>query len=109
MKSSTAKSERKPRDNSYLSFPLSPNTIVRKADGPRVFGLRPTAIDDAIAEGRIPPPMRLTLGGRACGWTGAQILEHRHKLLEQAERDAAERAAQRTRKATAKAKAGASQ
>jgi predicted DNA-binding transcriptional regulator AlpA len=53
--------------------PLSPNDIVRFKDGPRVYGMSPTAIRDGIKLGDIEEPMRL--GQRALGWTGQQILD----------------------------------
>jgi predicted DNA-binding transcriptional regulator AlpA len=63
---------------------LRPNEIVRKKDGFKYFGLKRTALDDAIKNNLIPKPFPLTKDGRAVGWTGQQILDHQRKLLEQA-------------------------
>jgi hypothetical protein len=61
---------------------LLPNEIVRLFDGPKYFGLKPTALNDAISKGLIPRPMALTVGGRAKGWTGAQVIAHQTRLFE---------------------------
>jgi predicted DNA-binding transcriptional regulator AlpA len=66
---------------------LGPNDIVRKRDACRFFGLKSTAIDEAIARGAIPKPIALTPGGRAKGWLGSQILDHQRKLIEAAKAD----------------------
>ncbi|HLH98718.1 MAG TPA: AlpA family phage regulatory protein [Xanthobacteraceae bacterium] len=47
--------------------------IIRKRDLPQYTGLRPTAIDDAIAAGRFPRPIKLGL--RAVGWRECDLLE----------------------------------
>ena len=54
---------------------LDPNQIVRKGQGPKYFGLRPTALDDAIKAKLIPAPFVLIEGGHAKGWLGSQIIE----------------------------------
>jgi predicted DNA-binding transcriptional regulator AlpA len=62
---------------------LQPYVVIRKIDAFRVFGLRSTRIDGAIAEGEIPTPIKF--GKRACGWTGVQINEfYRKKIAAQA-------------------------
>ena len=60
---------------------LEPDQIIRKCDGPKYFGLKSTALDDAIDRGDIEPPMALTAGGRARGWTGRQIINHHRRRL----------------------------
>lgn len=67
---------------------LHPAEIIRKHAGPRFFGLRHTALDDAIKRGEIPAPIPLTPGGRARGWLGATILEHQRRLAEAAKQQA---------------------
>jgi hypothetical protein len=54
---------------------IAPNEIIRRSDGRRWFGLRDTQIDDAIAGGKIPRPMKLIDGGRAAGWLGIHVIE----------------------------------
>lgn len=54
---------------------LDPNQIVRTRDGYKYFGLKSTALSDAIRDKRIPAPFTLTDGGRIKGWTGQQIIQ----------------------------------
>jgi predicted DNA-binding transcriptional regulator AlpA len=56
---------------------LQPYVVVRRHDGYRVFGLKFTAQDDAIARDEIPRPIKL--GKRASGWTGHMINEYYRK------------------------------
>ena len=70
------------------SAPLSqlhPNEIVRKRDGGKWFGLTLSGLEQAIRDKRIPAPISLTEGGRAKGWTGAQILAHHARMAEAAD------------------------
>lgn len=60
---------------------LDPNQIVRKGEGPKYFGLKSTALDDAIKAELIPAPFALTEGGRAKGWTGRQIIDHHNARI----------------------------
>jgi hypothetical protein len=55
---------------------LEPDELVRWQDGPRYFGLEKSQLDEAIKDGKIPPPFPVVEGGRAKAWTGRQILEH---------------------------------
>jgi predicted DNA-binding transcriptional regulator AlpA len=59
---------------------LGPNDVVRKKDGYRFFGLKSTGIDDAIAKGRIPKPVKLS--PRCVVWMGSQIIEWQRQKLE---------------------------
>src|SRR5206468_2628638 len=68
---------------------LSPNQLVRLRDGEKYFGYKPTQRDKKIKQGLIPRPMRFSPGGRAVGWTGAQIIEHHRQLRELAAAEAA--------------------
>ncbi|WP_315730885.1 MULTISPECIES: hypothetical protein [unclassified Bradyrhizobium] len=53
-------------------FPeLQPYVVVRRCEGRRIFGLGPSALDEAIARGEIPKPVKF--GKRASGWTGHVI------------------------------------
>src|SRR5262249_35018088 len=45
----------------------------------KIIGLKPTAIDDAIADGTLPEPYRLSGHGKATGWLGAQLIEVQRK------------------------------
>ena len=58
---------------------LLPNQIVRKKDGSKFFGYRPTTLQSKIDAGEIPAPIKL--GDRAVGWLGSQILEWQEQLL----------------------------
>jgi predicted DNA-binding transcriptional regulator AlpA len=60
-----------------------PYRIIRKHEGPKYFGLGPTALEEEIAAGHIPPPLTLSAGGRAKGWLGSQILAHHERLAQQ--------------------------
>lgn len=68
---------------------LGPNEIVRKGDGPKYFGLKPTALDKAIKEKRVPAPFVLTDGGYARGWLGRQIIEWQAQRIVAAKRSQA--------------------
>jgi predicted DNA-binding transcriptional regulator AlpA len=63
--------------------PLDPNQIFRLSEGPKLFGFKPSQIDAKIKKGELPTPLALSATGRARGWTGAQINDHRRKILEQ--------------------------
>jgi hypothetical protein len=76
------------------SIPLiDPLTTIRYADGPRVFGYKPTQLAEQIKLGAIPAPKYLGAPpSRAKGWTGDQIIQWRRDLEDaQAERAAAAR------------------
>ena len=53
--------------------------IVRRAEGPKYFGLSPNALDQAIKDGKVPRPFPLVDGGRALGWTVQQIVDHQRQ------------------------------
>jgi predicted DNA-binding transcriptional regulator AlpA len=61
---------------------LQPYVAVRKCHWYRVYGLRASAIDEAIERGDIPKP--IAFGKRAVGWTGVQINEHHRKKVAEA-------------------------
>jgi predicted DNA-binding transcriptional regulator AlpA len=62
---------------------LQPYVIVRRNHARRVFGLAPSATDEAVTLGKIPRPIKF--GKRASGWTGVMINEYyRKKIAEQA-------------------------
>jgi hypothetical protein len=54
--------------------------IVRFFDGPKVFGLKLSALRDAILKGLIPKPIPLTSEGRSLGWTRGMIRQHHAKM-----------------------------
>src|SRR5262249_48462981 len=58
-------------------YGIRPEFVYRKSDPEtrRILGLKPTAIDDAIARGDIDPPAPLTATGKAMGWYGFQLIE----------------------------------
>lgn len=53
-----------------------PLEIVRFVDGPKVFGLKPSALKAKIDAGEIEAPIPLTKSGRALGWTRATVMKH---------------------------------
>jgi predicted DNA-binding transcriptional regulator AlpA len=59
---------------------LDPNIIVRRKDGPKIFGIGHTQIDKKIKLGELPAPVLLFATGRASAWTGKMINEHRRKM-----------------------------
>jgi predicted DNA-binding transcriptional regulator AlpA len=60
---------------------LSPLHIIRQKYGPQVFGYSKTQIEETIRTGEIPEPIPLSASGRARGWTGQQILDHRQRCI----------------------------
>jgi hypothetical protein len=62
-------------------IPLSPFEIIRLADAQKYFGLASTELAGKIASGEIDQPKFITApGGRARGFTGAQIIAHHRKM-----------------------------
>ena len=59
------------------NFGIEPSWLYRKSseETRKILGLRPTQIDAAIASGDLPPPVRLTASGRACGWLGQTLIQ----------------------------------
>jgi hypothetical protein len=64
---------------------FDPLEIVRYVDGPKVFGLKPSALKAKIDAGKIPKPMPLSDGGRALGWTRQMVMDHHAKMAALAE------------------------
>lgn len=62
----------KPKELS--SAPLNPDAIYRKDEARRFFGYKPTQFEEKIKAGEIPPPIKLSDTGHACGWLGRTIL-----------------------------------
>lgn len=78
-----------------LEIEMDPAEIVRKHHGPKVFGLGASSIEAKIKKRELPAPIPLSASGRAQGWTGAMINEHRRKMATlRAERAAAASAEQ---------------
>jgi predicted DNA-binding transcriptional regulator AlpA len=75
--------------------PIHPDFVYRRSSpiARAVIGLGDTQTDEAIANGELPPPVKLTESGRATGWIGAQLIELQRKRLAKAEAAAAERRA----------------
>jgi hypothetical protein len=70
---------------------IDPLSIYRYEEGHRIFGYKPTQLDELIKQKVIPAPMYLgPPPSRAKGWTGAQLIKYFKELEEaQAERAAA--------------------
>jgi prophage regulatory protein len=74
------------------------NRVFRRKDLPPFVGLRRTQVDELIAKGEFPKPIRLSESGRAIAWLEADLAEWQAKRI--AARDAslstlARKAAQR--------------
>ena len=72
-------------------FGIKPHRVYRKSHKitREILGLGPTAIDEAIADNALPPPMPLTAHGKATGWMGWQLIEVQRKRLAAAAQRAA--------------------
>jgi hypothetical protein len=81
------------------NFGLDPGAFYRWSRGFDLFGLRHTQLCEAAKTGKIPPTMESAAGGKARGWVGTQIIEHRRARLAEAQ----ERARLAAAKAAAKA------
>jgi hypothetical protein len=70
-------------DDDTKNFGINPGFVYRKTDPitRRILGLKPTAIDEEIDRGNLPPPMDLTPGGRAKGWLGQTLIDLQRKRL----------------------------
>jgi hypothetical protein len=83
--------------NDHLeTYGIDPARIYRKyaPETQRILGLGKSAIEDAIKDGHIPPPLPLTEHGYATGWMGTTLIELQKKRLAlAAERFAAARSA----------------
>ena len=64
---------------------FDPLQIVRYVDGPKVFGLKPSALKAKIDAGKIPAPIPLSDSGRALGWTRQTIINHHARMAALAE------------------------
>jgi prophage regulatory protein len=54
--------------------------IYRKKQLPEVTGLKSSSIEDLIAKGQFPKPVKLTDSGRAVGWLESDLLEWQQSL-----------------------------
>lgn len=63
------------------NFGLDPSAFYRWSLGEKLFGLKHSQLSDAVKAGKLPPPFATVEGGRAKGWTGSQIIEHRRTRL----------------------------
>jgi|ERR1035437_3295761 hypothetical protein len=65
-------------DTTELNY--DPLEIVRYIDGPKVFGLKASALKAKIEAKEIPVPMPLSDTGRALGWTRQTIMDHHARM-----------------------------
>ena len=63
------------------NFGLDPAAFYRWSLGEKLFGLKHSQLSEAIKTGKLPRPFAVVEGGRAKGWTGSQIIEHRRARL----------------------------
>jgi hypothetical protein len=68
-------------ENANNNFGLDPDAFYRWSLGFKLFGLKHSQLSEAIKLGKLPPPFASVEGGKAKGWTGTQIIEHRCALL----------------------------
>jgi hypothetical protein len=64
---------------------FDPLEIVRYVDGPKVFGLKPSALKAKIDAGEIEAPIPLSHSGRALGWTRQMVMNHHSRMAALAE------------------------
>jgi predicted DNA-binding transcriptional regulator AlpA len=64
-------------DNKEQTFGIEPYKLYRRNDPitKAILGLADSTIDEEIAKGTIPPPVRLTAHGKSCGWVGATLIQ----------------------------------
>jgi hypothetical protein len=69
------------------TFGINPSRIYRKfaRETQDILGLKRTAIEEAIENGDIPPPLPLTDHGTATGWMGITLIELQRKRLAKTE------------------------
>jgi len=75
-------------ENDNNNFGLDPDAFYRWSLGFKLFGLKHSQLSEAAKTGKIPPPMESVEGGKAKGWTGTQIIEHRRARLAAAQQRA---------------------
>jgi hypothetical protein len=63
------------------NFGIDPAAAYRYREGPRLFGLQKSQLNDAIKAGLIPAPFPVVEGGNAKIWIGIQIIEHRRQRM----------------------------
>lgn len=63
--------------------------IYRKSDLPAFVGMRRTAIERLIKEGKFPRPFKLNDYGNAVAWTEAELIQWQNKWLAERGREVA--------------------
>ena len=63
------------------NFGLDPGAFYRWSEGFKLFGLKPTQLSEAMNTGKLPPTLASVEGGKAKGWFGFQVIEHRRERL----------------------------
>lgn len=74
-----------PRIISETELPKRPQRLIRKHELPQYVGVNRTAIDEMVAAGTFPRPIRLTDAGRHVAWLEGDIVAW--QLKRAAERD----------------------
>src|ERR1035437_9133740 len=69
-----------PLDTVRYADKFDPLEIVRFIDGPKVFGLKASALKAKIDAKEIPAPIPLSDNGPALGWTRAMIAAHHTRM-----------------------------
>ncbi len=57
------------------------NKLIRLADLPQFVGLQRTQIDNLIASGEFPKPIKLSDGGRAKAWLECEVLDWQNQRI----------------------------
>jgi hypothetical protein len=63
------------------NFGLDPGAFYRWSQGFKLFGLKHSQLSEAVNTGKLPPPAEAVEGGKAKGWFGSQVIEHRRARL----------------------------
>jgi hypothetical protein len=76
----------KPKPDTAIGA-IHPDYFYRKSspEARGVIGLGPTQTEEAIKQGKLPPPVDAYDGGRATGWLGRQLIELQRQRLAKAE------------------------
>jgi prophage regulatory protein len=75
-----------PKIIAETELPQRPQRLIRKAELPEYVGVNRTAIQEMIADGSFPKPIKLTAAGRHVAWLESDIVAW--QLKRAAERDA---------------------
>jgi predicted DNA-binding transcriptional regulator AlpA len=61
---------------------LDPAEIFRPKQAEKYLGYKHSQLAEKVRRGEIAPPIPLSAGGNAVGWTGRQLIEHHRRRLQ---------------------------